>query len=143
MCQTIKPPKVQVRHLKQVKLPKRKINEKIIPVAIVFAIGSIIISMDWVIQTKSTQIINHPIITKQVPVVTDSIKEQPIAEPIDIVTKPEINKKPKEIKMVIIKEPSIVKQPVFEEETTDKAAYFRANWSRFITLLIIIIIMDF
>ena len=131
VVQTIEPPKVQVRHLKQLNIPKSKINEKIIPVAIVFAIGSIIVSMDWVIETKSTQIMNHPIIAKPAAIVTDTIKEQPKVEPIAVTSK---TKKLKEEKTVILKEPSIVKEPVFEDETADKAAYFRANWSRFITV---------
>ena len=132
VTQTIEPPKVQIRHLKQPPIPKRKINEKIIPVAIVFAIGSIIVSMDWVIETKSTQIMNHPILTKPVTVTKDSVKEVPKAEPIAVAPKSD---KPKEVKTVILKAPPIAKQPVLQDETVpDKAAYFKANWSRFITV---------
>jgi len=132
VTQTIKPPKVQVRHLKQPTIPQRKINEKIIPVAIVFAIGSIIVSMDWVIETKSTQIMNHPILTKPVAVIKDSIKaEEPKVEPIAVAPKTE---KPKEVKTVLLKEPVIVKQPIIEDGTADKAAYYKANWARFITV---------
>ena len=131
VIQTVEPPKMQVRHLKQPKIPKRKINEKIIPVAIVFAIGSIIVSMDWVIETKSTQIMNHPVVTKPVAVAKDSVKEMAKVEPIAIATK---TVKPKEIKTVIVKEPTIVKQPVIEDGTPDKATYFKSNWERFITV---------
>lgn len=131
VVQPIEPPKLQVRHLKQPKMPQRRINEKILPVAIVFTIGSIIVSMDWVIETKSTQIMNHPIVAKPTAVIKDTIKEQPKAEPIAVITKSE---KPKEIKTVIVKEPSTIKQHVFEDKLADKADYYKANWSRFITV---------
>jgi hypothetical protein len=131
VVQTIEPPKVQVRHLNQPKRPKAHINEKIIPVAIVFAIGSIIVSMDWAIETKSTQIMNHPIMAKPVVSVKDSVKEVPQVEAIAEAAKTE---KPKEVKTVIIKEPTIEKQPVIEDATADRAAYFKENWTRFITV---------
>lgn len=132
VTQTIEAPKVQVRHLKQPPMPKRKINEKIIPVAIVLTIGSIIISMDWVIETKSTQIMNHPIIAKPAAVVTDTVKKQPLETSIEKVVKTE---KPKEVKTVILKEPNITKKPEIQNEAVlDKAAYFKANWARFITV---------
>jgi hypothetical protein len=127
---------IQVAEITKIK-PKRSrilksgINEKFIPLFIVFAIGSIIVSMDWVIETKSTRILEKP------PSVAIKPAQSSIAaKPAPPSVKPAINK-PEEVakieKIVISNKPALSK-PLIKNELEDKSAYYKRNWERFITL---------